>query len=51
MRLVEESDEKSNREIEKEIFENLSESAPRIPWVAEVEKVEVIGALRPNRID
>jgi len=39
--LVEEAEEKSNREIEKEIFESLSEGLSRIPWLAEVEKVTV----------
>ncbi len=41
IRLVSESEAKSNREIEKEIFESLSKSLPRIPWLAEVEKVTV----------
>ena len=36
--LVEEAKEKSNPEIEKEIFESLSEDSPRIPWLARVEK-------------
>jgi hypothetical protein len=39
--LVEESDEKSNEEIEKEIFESLSKGLPKIPWFANVEKVTV----------
>lgn len=38
--LVEESFEKSNEEIEKEIFEELSKSLP-IPWCKKVEKVTV----------
>ena len=39
--LVAESDEKSNRKIEKEILENLSKGLPTIPWLAKVEKVTV----------
>lgn len=39
--LVKESEEKSNEEIEKEIFESVSESFPRISWLAQVEKVTV----------
>jgi len=39
--LVKESEKKSNKEIEKEIFESLSKGLPRIPWLAEVEKVTV----------
>jgi len=39
--LVKESLLKSNEEIEKEIFESLSKGVPRIPWLAEVEKVTV----------
>jgi len=39
--LVKESEEKSNEEIGKEIFESLSKGFPRIPWLAEVEKVTV----------
>jgi len=41
IRLVEESEKKSNKEIEKEIFENLSKRMPKIPWLSEVEKVTV----------
>jgi len=41
MRLVEESVERTNEEIEREIFEELSEDLPKIPWVEEVEKVTV----------
>ena len=36
--LVEESQEKSNEELEKEIFESLRKSVPMIPWFAKVEK-------------
>lgn len=39
--LVEESQEKSNEELEKEIFKTLSKSLPMIPWFARVEKVKV----------
>jgi len=39
--LVEESRTKSNEEVEKEIFESLTEELPRIPWLARVEKVTV----------
>ncbi|MCJ7633239.1 hypothetical protein MUP77_12710 [Candidatus Bathyarchaeota archaeon] len=42
IQLVEESAFKSNEEIEKEIFESLSEGSPRIPWLAEVKKVRVL---------
>jgi len=38
--LVDESAEKPNEEIEKEIFEELSEHV-RIPWCKKVEKVTV----------
>jgi hypothetical protein len=40
--LVEESADKSDEEIEKEIFESLSKGLPRIPWLAEVKKVRVM---------
>lgn len=39
--LVEESAEKSNEEIEKEIMEELSREPPAIPWLRKVEKVTV----------
>jgi hypothetical protein len=39
--LVEESYEKSNKEIENEIFEELSKGLPKIPWCKKVEKVTV----------
>jgi len=39
--LVEESYEKSNKEIEKEIFDELSKGLPKIPWCKKVEKVTV----------
>ena len=37
--LVEESAEKTNKEIEDEIFAYLCEGMPRIPWSKQVEKV------------
>ena len=40
--LVEESEDKSNSELEKEIFEALSTPPPKIPWMKNVEKVTVI---------
>ncbi len=39
--LVEESAERANDEIEREIFEELSEDLPMIPWFKRVEKVTV----------
>jgi len=42
VQLVKESVERANEEIEKEIFEELCEGLPKIPWFAEVEKVTVI---------
>jgi len=41
VRLVEESIERANEDIEKEIFEELCEGLPKIPWFEEVEKVTV----------
>ena len=40
IRLVEESDEKTNAEIEKDISDELS-AEPKIPWFKSVEKVTV----------
>lgn len=42
--LVEESAEKANEEIEKEIFNELSGGIHVIPWCKEVEKVTVTEA-------
>jgi hypothetical protein len=42
IRLVEESAEKPNAEIEGEIFEELSAEAPKIPWFKSAEKVTVV---------
>jgi len=39
--LVDESLEKSNDELEKEIFDELSKAPAKIPWMKQVEKVEV----------
>ena len=41
IRLVEESAEKTNEEIEKEILEELSREPSAIPWLKKVEKVMV----------
>ena len=42
--LVEETAEKANKEIEKEIFNDLSDGIPVIPWCKKVEKVTVTEA-------
>jgi len=42
--LVEESIEKSNEEIEKDVLEELSKDLPRIPWFKCVERVTVTDA-------
>jgi hypothetical protein len=39
--LVQESTEKTNGEIEVEIFKELSECPTKIPWMKDVEKVTV----------
>jgi hypothetical protein len=39
--LVEESEEKTNEELEKEIFKELREITSRIPWCKKIEKVTV----------
>lgn len=39
--LVDESMEKSNKEIENEIFDELSNNLPAIPWFQDVEEVKV----------
>jgi len=39
--LVDESAEKANEKIEKEILEELSKEPSRIPWAKEIEKVTV----------
>lgn len=40
--LVEESIEKANEEIEKDILQELNDDMPIIPWLDRVEKVTVI---------
>ncbi|MFZ0966333.1 MAG: hypothetical protein WAN82_06875 [Candidatus Bathyarchaeia archaeon] len=40
--LVKESAESANKKIMKEIFDGLSEDLPKIPWMKQVEKVEVV---------
>jgi len=42
IRLVDESAEKANEEIKKEILEELSKGTPMIPWFKNVEKVTVV---------
>jgi len=42
--LVEESIEKTNKEIEKDVLEELSKDLPRIPWFKKVERVTVMDA-------
>ncbi len=44
IRLVEESQERPNEEIEKEIFEELSKPPPKIPWMKAVVRVTVTKA-------
>jgi hypothetical protein len=46
--LVEESAEKMNEEIEKEIFEELSKNLQVIPWAAKIEKVTVTSSYLPS---
>lgn len=41
VRLVEESREKDNSEIEKEIIQGLMDDLPAIPWIESIEKVTV----------
>ena len=41
IRLVAESAEKANEEIEKEILDELTEHPPKISWIETVEKVTV----------
>jgi hypothetical protein len=40
--LVEESAEKTDRELEKEIRDELSENTHVIPWAAKIERMQVI---------
>lgn len=39
--LVEESEEETNKELEKQILDGLYKHPPAIPWLKEVEKVTV----------
>jgi len=41
--LVRESEEKTNEELEKEIFGELSKITSKIPWCDEIKKVTVTG--------
>jgi len=40
--LVDESEEKTDDELEKEIFDELSKAPLVIPWMKQLEKVEII---------
>lgn len=40
--LVDESKEKSNDELEKEILDELCRTPAKIPWMKKVQKVEII---------
>jgi hypothetical protein len=40
--LVEESEEKENEELEREIFEELSKAPHAIPWMKQMKNVEVV---------
>ncbi|MEM2972131.1 MAG: hypothetical protein QW270_06910 [Candidatus Bathyarchaeia archaeon] len=42
IKLIEESKEKPNQEIEKEILEQLSENHVIIPWAENIEKITVL---------
>ena len=42
VRLVDESTERTNEELEKEIWLELSTSEPKIPWFKSVEKVTIV---------
>ncbi|MBX5328613.1 MAG: hypothetical protein QHH18_07460 [Candidatus Bathyarchaeota archaeon] len=39
--LIEESKQKTNQQLEKEIYTALTEGIPKIPWMKEIEKVRV----------
>jgi len=47
--LLQESKRKTNEELEKEIFEGLSEIISRIPWCKKIEKVTVTNLSAQNR--
>ena len=40
--LVEESRERSNKELRKEIFDALSKAPAKIPWMKDVKQVEIV---------
>jgi hypothetical protein len=42
VRLVDESMEETNRAIEKEVYEVLSENSYVIPWAAKIEKIAIL---------
>lgn len=42
IKLVEESKSKSNRELEREIYSELSKLPRKIPWMESIEKVIVV---------
>ena len=42
IKLVEESKSKSNRELEREIYSELSKLPQKIPWMESIEKVIVV---------
>jgi len=42
VRLIREADDKSNRKIEKEILDELTEGMPKIPWQGEIQKIVVL---------
>jgi hypothetical protein len=46
--LVEESAERMNEEVEREIFEELSKNLHVIPWAAKSEKVTVTSSYLPS---
>lgn len=47
--LVKESDEKLDKEIREEIFEELSKNLHVIPWAAKIEKVVVTNGWELNK--
>lgn len=47
--LIEESKQKTNQQIEKEIHTALTEGLPKIPWMKEIEKIRVTDYCPQNR--
>jgi len=41
--LVEESREKSDKELRKEIFDELTKAPAKIPWMKDVKSIEIVG--------